>query len=272
MIMALTGKLMQHSAMLSTSLSDKRILVTRAREQCDDVIKMLQSRGAAAVLLPCLQVEALPHAIADGVAMLADFSDVLFTSANGVHAVAAVAAGNGGNLNGLLAGRRIAAVGGRTAAALAKLGVGVDIIAAHASQQGLIAAYENRGLPHALLFFRAEEGSDALADALSRQGVTVATIPAYRTACPQQDAGDVIAMMQRGEIDAVLLGSAKTAAHYLQRMGSTALANRPVIVAISEKMAESARRLGLNVQVVAKVASFEAMLDALAEYFDSGSK
>jgi len=29
--------------------------------------------------------------------------------------------------------------------------------------------------------------------------------------------------------------------------------------------------LGLNVQLVAKEASFEAMLDALAEYFDSGS-
>jgi len=69
----------------------------------------------------------------------------------------------------------------------------------------------------------------------------------------------------------VLLGSAKTAAHYLQRIGSTSLANRPVVVAMSEKMASSALGCGLRVQVVAKKASFEAMLDALAEYFDSGS-
>jgi len=110
-----------------------------------------------------------------------------------------------------------------------------------------------------------------LAKALVQRGVTVEVVSAYRTICPEGDAGDVISMLQTGDIDAVLLGSAKTAMHYLQRVGSLEVSNRPVIVAISEKMAVAVRDMGLHVQVVAKEASFEAMLDALAEYFDSGS-
>ena len=123
-------------------------------------------------------------------------------------------------------------------------------------------------MPDSLLFFRAEEGRETLAEALSEQGVKVMTVPAYRTICPADDAEDVLTMLQDGHIDAVLLGSTKTALFYLQRTGSLALANRPVIAVISEKMATAARKLGLNVQVVAKDASFEAMLDALARHFD----
>jgi len=42
-----------------------------------------------------------------------------------------------------------------------------------------------------------------------------------------------------------------------------------VVVVISKAVEDAARGMGLNVQVVAKQASFEAMLDALAEYFDA---
>jgi len=262
---------MHDSAMSSYALTDKRILVTRSEQHCPALSRMVESRGAIAVSLPCLSIEYMPQSVAAGLAVLEDCSDVLFTSVNGVHAVGQMLSGQGKKLAVLLQNKRLAVVGGKTAFALEKLGVGVDIVPEMASQDGLIKAYEKHGLPNGLLFFRAEEGRDVLSDALTEQGVTVVIAPVYRTVCPAQDAGEIIAMLQRDEIDAVLLGSAKTAAHYLQRMGSPVLANRPVLVAISEKMATAVQKLGLNVQVVAKDASFEAMLDALAEYFDSGS-
>ena len=94
-------------------------------------------------------------------------------------------------------------------------------------------------------------------------------VHSYRTVCPQRDASDVIQRVQNDEIDAVLLGSPKTARFYIQRIGSIALADQPVIAVISESMAETVRAMGLSVQVVAKHASFDAMLDALSEYFDT---
>ncbi|MFQ5519405.1 MAG: uroporphyrinogen-III synthase, partial [Mariprofundus sp.] len=86
---------------------------------------------------------------------------------------------------------------------------------------------------------------------------------------PASDASKVTHMLQQGEIDAVLLGSAKVARFYLHRIGSLALANKPVLAVISEQLAVDARELGLNVQIVAKHASFDAMLDALVEYFEA---
>ncbi len=254
--------------MPSTGLTDKHILVTRATKHYPAMCRMVESRGANAVSLPCLAVEYLPDMITSAMSLLDTCSDVLFTSVNGVHAVEKTMADHGRNLANAIQHKRVAAVGKKTARALAQSDIGIDIIPKNPSQDGLIDAYLANGLPDSLLFFRAEEGRETLAEALSEQGVKVVTVPAYRTICPSDDAEDVLTMLRNGHIDAVLLGSAKTAMFYLQRTGSLALANRPVIAVISEKMAIATRKLGLNVQVVAKDASFEAMLDALAGYFD----
>ncbi len=267
-LLELSGKFLHDSAMPSTGLTDKRILVTRAKEHYPTMCRIVEARGASAVSLPCLAVEYLPDMITHAMSLLDICSDVLFTSANGVHAVAKTMTDDGRNLAEAIQRKRVAAVGKKTARALSQSGVCIDIIPENPSQDGLVDAYQANGLPDSLLFFRAEEGRETLAEALSEQGVKVVTVPAYRTICPSDDAEDVLTMLQDGHIDAVLLGSAKTASFYLQRTGSLALANRPVIAVISEKMATAARKLGLNVQVVAKDASFEAMLDALARHFD----
>jgi len=257
--------------MLPTGLTDKHILVTRALEYQSEMCRLLASRGGIAVSLPCLEVETLSDNIARSMPLLETCSDVLFTSASGVHAVEKTMTANSRNLAEILLSKRVAAVGKKTASALSRLNIRIDIIPTKSSQDGLVEAYMANGLPHSLLFFRAEEGRETIAEAMLRQGVEIETVHAYRTICPTNNADDVIAMLRNGSIDAVLLGSARTALHYLQRVGATDLANRPVIVAISENMATATRKLGLNVQVVAKEASFEAMLDALTEYFDSGS-
>jgi len=257
--------------MLPTGLTDKHIIVTRALEYQPEMCRLLASRGGIAVSLPCLEVEYLSDNIARSMPLVETCSDVLFTSANGVRAVEKTIAANGKNLSETLLNKRVAAVGKKTARALSLSGVHINIIPTTSSQDGLVEAYMTNGLPHSLLFFRAEEGRETLAEAITQQGVEMTTVHAYRTICPTDDASEVITMLRNGCIDAVLLGSTRTASHYLQRVGSADLANRPVIVAISDNMATATRELGLNVQVVAKEASFEAMLDALTEYFDSGS-
>ncbi len=249
-------------------LKHQRILLTRSVEHLPALEAQVVARGAVPVLLPCLAVQWCDAAIKQAGASFSSYSDVVFTSSNGVHAVAGCIA-DGLDLRSLCAGKRIAAVGRKTADALQAYGVTADIVPDLASQDGLIAAYIERGLPGSLLFFRAVEGRESLAKALQQQGVKVKMVVAYRTVCPQDDAADVIHRMQQHEIDAVLLGSAKTARFYIQRMGSLKLADQTVLVAISESLAVALRKMGLSVQVVAKQASFEAMLDALAEYFDS---
>ena len=255
--------------MSSRTLEGKRILLTRAVESSAALDKLVLSRGAQPVHLPCLEVEVILDALQQSISSISWYSDIVFTSTHAVDVLKGEMDSQDLHLSAALHGKRIAAVGQKTADALRNYGVHVDIIPCRASQDGLIAAYGVDGLPERLLFFRAEEGRDTLQNALQSQGVEVTMVHTYRTVCPQSDASDVIRRVQNGEIDAVLLGSPKTARFYIQRIGSIALADQPVIAVISESMAETVEAMGLSVQVVAKHASFETMLDALSEYFDT---
>jgi len=249
--------------MQASCLDGKRILLTRAGRQMDRLSRTVRKLGAIPVPFPCLAVQSQPEEINQAISQLAGYSDVVFTSANGVQSVVATV----NHLKELLQSKRIAAVGENTADALHLAGVKTDIVPAIPSQDGLIQAYLTHGLPRRLMFFRAREGSETLISALQDRGVNVLLVPAYKTVCPQDDASEVIAALKRADIDAVLLGSSKAACYYVQRVGDIGLARRPLAVAISDQVARGAAGAGLNVQIVAKTASFDAMLNELSEYY-----
>ncbi|MDQ6993655.1 MAG: uroporphyrinogen-III synthase [Mariprofundus sp.] len=248
-------------------LAGRSILITRAANQLASLAAMVESYGGVPIRFPCLSVTVMTEEISRVVAAIGTYSDLLFTSCNGVQSVLETLEKHKLNPSSVLAGLRVAAVGEKTARCLSEAGIRVDLVPPVASQQGLMAAYRQQGLPRKLLFFRAEEGSDLLAEALMGHHVVVKTVPAYRTVCPTEVATDVMLRLKENRIDAVLLGSEKAARHYLQRIGDVQLAGRPVTVGISEKMANATARLGLNVQLLPKKASFEAMLDILSNHF-----
>jgi len=254
--------------MKKDSLAGRRILLTRAAGQMQVLEQAVQSRGGTPVLFPCLQVHALPEEIQQAMLHIDNFSDVLFTSSNGVDSVAVTV----GDLRAALLGKRVAAVGDATAMALKAAGVTAAIVPSLASQDGLMQAYGQQGLPSGLLFFRALEGRDYLEQAMAEAGVPVEMVSAYETICPLGDASDIIRLLRQGDIDAVLLGSSKAARYYVQRIlsaGDIALADRPAIAVLSEQVKAAALDAGLSVQVVAKQASFDALLDELAAYFNN---
>ncbi len=254
--------------MTRQALAGKRILITRARHQAPSVAKLIEEARAIPIALPCLALQQLPQNITTALNHIQNYSDVLFTSSNGVHAVAQACVQP---LHEIFATQRVAAVGKKTAQALQTHGIAANIIPKTASQEGLIQAYQQSGLPQSLLFFRAADGSDILQTHLKKQGVHVTLVKAYQSICPQDEADDALNLLVAHRIDAVLLASPKTAAHYLQRVNNLELANTPVIVVISQQVADAADKLGLKVQLIAKHASFPSMLDALADYFSSRS-
>ena len=253
-----------------SKLKGKHILLTRTVHQNEELDELVRSYGAEPELFPCLEMEPMPDETMSGLSMLDDCSDVVFSSSNAIHILAGLLDKENLNLATVLKDKRIAVVGNKTAKALKQYDVHIDLVPRTSSQDGLIEAYLQRGLPRStLMFFRADEGREALARALTSRGVKVVMVPVYRMGLPKTDSRQIISSMAAGYIDAVLLGSAKAAHNYLRRIDDKALANQPVIVVISKKLAKAAGNLGLDVQVVAKDASFESMLDGLAEYFES---
>ncbi len=256
------------TGMPNSPLAGKRILITRAVQQSAETEALIATKGATAIAFPCLQHQSLHASILQGLSHAKDYSDLAFTSVNGIQAVFE---NNSNFVINTFQDKRIAVVGKRTAAALKKHAMQADIIPKVTSQQGLIEAYQKHGLPQSLLFFRAEEGSNELLEYLQAQGIKTCLIKAYRSICPDDDNSKVLSMLEKNSIDACLLGSSRTAEHYLQRIGNLKLANRPILVAISQQVADAADKLDLKVQIIAKHANFPSMLEGLAEYFSQRS-
>jgi len=248
-----------------SGLTGKRILITRASGQVEDIAKRIRQCGGMPVAFPCLAVRCCPESIRQSVRLLeGDGVHALFTSTNGVHCVARALRDT---FVSIFESVPVVTIGHHTAKALSDMGVQAAWIPRKASQKGLMDAYRQRGLPARLVFFRAEQGRDILPEALKTAGVDVRLIPAYRTICPDDDATAVIKALKDGGVDAVLLGSSRTAQHYVRRIGNTRLANRPAIAVISGQVANTVRTMNLDVQVVAKEASFASMLDGLEVWF-----
>ncbi len=250
---------------IGSAIHGKKILITRAASQAEATASEIEKRGGEPCFLPCMELQCLPQSIQQAIDRPENSrADILFTSRNGVECVVRAL---GERFGELLSGRRVTAVGDKTARALQQAGITASMIADEASQKGLIKVYRQQGVPQQLLFFRAEEGSDELGQTLISEGCRVVTVSAYRMICPQSDVSDTVRQLQNRDIDAVLLGSARTARNYLQRIGDLDIANTPAVAVISPNVAAAAEALGLNVQAVAKSASFDAMLDALNDYF-----
>ena len=248
-------------------LADKRILLTRTVAQNEATASLLAEYEATPVLFPCLDIRYLNTSIQSGLKQLeqspVQTTDVIFSSSNGVLAVAA----NVDSFSRVFSRYRLVAVGNKTANALKDLGCSVHLIPEEASQEGLVEAYKSQPLPTDVYFFRAEEGNDALANFFKSQHINLNLIPAYRSQCHPGDSTQIKSLMSAHQVDAVLLGSAKTAAFYVQKIDNLKLANTPIIVTMSTQVAEAADKFGLQVQVIAKKPSFKAMLDGLNQYF-----
>jgi len=199
---------------------------------------------------------------------LSDDADaaLLVTSINGVNAL--LARSTADHVQRLIGGQRqVVAVGSRTAQALQQLAIASVVVPEPFSQQGVAAWWNLHGWPDRVIFVRAAEGRDDLFLQLKAEGCVVQLFACYGSEVPPQSAPTaVMQALQQGRVDAVLLGSSATARGLVARVGAD-LAARPIAVAISQRVADEAVKLGLRVQVVATEASFDAMLDQLGDYF-----
>ncbi len=245
-------------------LAGRRILLTRAADSIAETAARVREAGGEPIAFPCLKRQCLPEEIRRAADLAKACDAVAFTSAN---AIACLRRAAPESLMQTLRKLPVIAVGRRTARALDDAALPPAHVAEPASQEGMIALFRRIDWPKRLLFFRAEQGGDKLPQAVRAHGGECLLVRAYRMDCPEDDAEPMRARLRAGEIDAVLLGSARCARHYARRIGDPALASRPVIVTISEQAAREAIASGLRADIIAPRPDFDAMLQALARRF-----
>jgi len=233
------------------ALTGRRVVVTRAADQADDLAALLAAVGAVPVVVPLIEIITEPHGAAQLAAARPETFDwLVVTSPNGAqHYLAA---------HPQAVPARAAAVGSTTAAVLAAGGLAEVLVPTQQRATGLLAQFP-AGHGRVLLV-QAVHAEPTLADGLSAMGWQVTAIAPYRSVPAQPTAGAQLTVLAA---DAVLFASGSAARAWVQVFGLT---TPPIVVAIGPQTAAAVDHAGLKVAVVATDHTLGGLVDALEQH------
>lgn len=248
-------------------LFGKRVLVTRAEGQAGTLSALLRDRGAEPVELPAIRIAPPqdPAALDAAIRRLGEYDWVVFSSVNGVDALFARLDALGLDARAFGHGQ-LAAIGRATTARLRERGLRADFVPERFVAEAVLAGLVERGAADSrVLLPRAEQARDVLPEGLRAAGAQVDVVAAYRTLPPEPPA-DVLRRLEAGEIDIITLASSSTARNLLALVkGRTTVLNRSLIACIGPVTADTAREIGLRVDVVADEYTIPGLVDALVQ-------
>ena len=239
------------------SLAGLRIMVTRADRQAAALADALTALGADAVRCPVIAIEPIaidPAALKD----LGRYDWVALTSANGVN-----------RLRELLreaqrdfpAGLKVAAIGPETAARAEEAGMNPTLVPQRFIAEELADALSAAMAPGArILLARAAGARDVLPEQLRARGAQVDVLETYRTVPP----ADVRPRLAAGlpVVDMVTFTSSSTVRHFVDALPGP-LPERVLVACIGPITAETARELGLRVDIIAQEYTTRGLVDAI---------
>ncbi len=251
-------------------LFGKRILVTRARRQASTLSRLLVERGAQPIELPAIDIQtaADPKELDQAISDLEHYHWIIFTSVNGVAAFWQ-------RLHNLkrdsrtLSGLRVGAIGPATARALETRGIIPDYVPEVYTTEGIIAGLKDQNIVgQRFLLPRADIADKELVRGISRLGASVHEVTAYRTVAAAEAITQAKQMIISGKIDVITFTSSSTVSNLVAAFGEEPLAvNSAKVACIGPKTTETATKIGLNVDIVAKEQTIAGLITAMEEYF-----
>lgn len=252
-----------------------RVLVPRTKEQAAELSAQLRSYGAVPEEVPTISVEQPrnPLQMDKAVRGLVEgrYEWIAFTSVNAVKAVREKFDDYGLDARAF-SGLKVAAVGDKTAEAIAAWGIRPDLVpTVEQSAQGLLDVwppYDDVLDPINRVFLpRADIATETLVAGLVELGWEVDDVTAYRTVRAAPPPAPVRDAIKAGRFDAVVFTSSSTVRNLVGIAGKPHAGT--VIAAIGPATAKTCEEHGLRADVLAPQPSAEALADALADFATS---
>jgi uroporphyrinogen-III synthase len=266
------------------ALEGRRIVITRAPEQAEDLVRRLMDLGAEVLPLPMVRfVEPRDPADLDrAISILNNFDWVIFTSANAVRFFLkrCRTLGSPFESGDTTLRPRIAVVGPATRDALEIQGLRATLVPRQSSGAGLIAELANEVSGETVLLPRSDLASAELPAGLRAAGAIVTEAVAYLTLDPESpDSASsfdfyVIATLRKGDADVVTFFSPSAFHHFAKAMGDDALraiAARVAFAALGPVTAKAIRDAGFSVVLEGAEATTESLVAALVQHFASSA-
>lgn len=238
-------------------LSGMRVMVTRAGRQAAPLADSLRAEGATVVLIPVIEIEPLEVG-REQLAELSAYDWLILTSANGVDRLFEL----------LVAAQlefpthiKVAAIGPETAAGLRGRGIHPALVPEQFVAEALADALLAVVTPGTrVLLARAAGSRDVLPERLRAGGARVDVIETYRAVAPPDLAPRLRDSLP--QVDLVTLTSSSTVRHFLEAAGQS-LSAGVLVACIGPITAQTARELGLRVDIIAQEYTARGLVDAI---------
>lgn len=252
-------------------LLGKRILITRALSQADELRTKLEMSGAEVVEFPTIKI-VLPKDFSDldlAISKLKknEYDWVIFTSVNGVLYFVNRVKKIKEDLK-ILRNATIAAIGPKTADELRKLGIGVDYIPlkyrAEEVAQGLI----EQGIEgKRILLPRAQEAREALPKLLKKARALVDVITTYVTLPENSFVERTIGELKEKKVDIIIFTSSSTARNFFKllknKLDLKGILDKTSIACIGPVTSKTVKELGLSADIVAEKYTIDGLVEAI---------
>jgi len=255
-------------------LFGKRIVVTRARKQASDMVSRLSTLGAQCLEFPAIKIvppddfKPLDRAIEN----IADYDWLVFTSVNGVDMFFDRLFANQKDVRAL-GHIRTAAIGPATAERLLKFGIFRDIIPESYRAESVVEAFKNIPVKKArVLLPRAAEARPVLPEELTKMGARVDEIITYHTVLADDNQTELIEALAGKNVDMITFTSSSTVTNFKSLLPAErfeALVGGITIAAIGPITADTARKNGFSVDLVAEEYTIPGLCDAICRYFSA---
>jgi uroporphyrinogen III methyltransferase/synthase len=255
-------------------LSDKKILITRAREQSAEFVTRLKKLGAEVIEFPTIEIvpplswRNVDHAIAQ----LKSYDWIIFTSANGVNFFFQRLKEKGKTRRSI-SGIKLCAIGPATAKQLKKKGAQVDYIPKEFVAESILRGFKRMGIEgKQILLARAEKARDVLPEGLKKMGAGIDVVEVYRTIKPKGGAKRLRKLLEEKRPDVITFTSSSTVNHFAELPKGTDLkkALKDIVIAcIGPITARTVREAGLKVHIQAEEYTIPALTRAIAGYFSN---
>ena len=247
-------------------LSGLRVVVTRPKNQAQELCNRLRALGARPIIFPSIAIVP-PEAggpLDQSIAWLRSYDWIIFTSVNGVEHFwirlrEVGPSSRTDEVAELFARGRVAAIGPATAQALRQRGVSVHLMPTEYRAEAILDEIGDV-TGERILLPRADIARPALADGLRAKGAQVDDVSAYRTVRGEPSAAAFDAL--RAGVDVVTFTSSSTVHHFVSLTQGLDFGD-PLIACIGPVTAATARESGLRVDVTAEEYTVDGLLAAL---------
>lgn len=258
-------------------LFNKRILITRSREQASELSEKFQKLGAHVIEFPTIKI-APPKSWAPldkAIKNISRYQWIIFTSINSVDNfwsrlkklkmdVRNCAQPQCGHL-------KIAAIGPATKDRILSHGLWVDCLPTSYHSKGLAAALKKSGIKRKkgqkILFPQARAGNDELILELKKLGCCVERVEAYQTLLPRLSPEKIKNIFEEQTPDWITFASSSSVDNFVKIIGHKCLTNllsQTKIACIGPVTRTTAISYGMKVDVMPRQATLDSLVEAIA--------